>query len=479
MGNWLLMSQSDSRRRLFISLYLAHLVVPLLIFLDVVLAWVFPTGLAAFNAPPKFWYSFGTTGQFAIVVSGMWLIAAVTALILTTQFRLFDVKRLYGPLVAMYSFLIILGVLEGGLQIVSLGGSQPALWPPGEEALVEPDTTLLPGIQGAGAFTGNDVGLRGPDYPKSDDVFKIITVGGSTTESLYLDDTEEWAHLIMDNLNLNQDNVDVWIGNAGQSGRNTIDHLELLRVLPVLSESDLLVFLVGINDLQPSLSLEGASTQELLEMNAANFRLQILNGGRRLRPPRPYFKRSELFFFLKRSSAGIIDEIVPASILTRLGVGPGVYLRERREQRASTREVAMPDLDLGLLEYRQRLLLLAGECRSRQLRCLFVTQPSMWRDDLPAYERSLLSFGWVRGVDKPIGYVSVSDLAIAMDMYNQELLDLCFEEALECYDLAADVPKDTAAFYDDIHFNENGARIVADSLTEYLLQTPPFSKLAP
>jgi len=378
-----------------------------------------------------------------------------------------------------FSFLILLGIFEAGLQITSAGDNEPALWPPGQEALLEPDPKLVPGIFGPGTFTGNDVGLRGLDYPVDDSVFKIIAVGGSTTESLYLDDTEEWTRVLSDRLNLKQDNVEVWSANAGQSGRNAIDHRELLSVLPVLDEADLLVFLVGINDLQPSFSMEGASTQRFLDLNAVEFIRQVQNGGKRQRPPRPYFKRTELFNLLKRSSAGIIDDIAPASVLTRFGVGPGGFFEAKREQRASADIAALPDLTIGLQEYRERLAMLADECDNRELRCLFVTQPSMWRADLSEYEKSLLWFGWVRGTDEPLGYVSVSDLAIAMDRYNQTLLDLCEDEGLECFDLAEVVPKDITSFYDDVHFNESGSRIVADSLSEYLLSTSPFSTTKP
>jgi len=74
---------------------------------------------------------------------------------------------------------------------------------------------------------------------------------------------------------------------------------------------------------------------------------------------------------------------------------------------------------------------------------------------------------------------SISDLAIAMDSYNEALIELCSEEGLECYDLTANVPKDTTAFYDDVHFNESGARIVAGAISDYLLQQPPFMVQTP
>ena len=109
----------------------------------------------------------------------------------------------------------------------------------------------MPGISGQAIFTGNDVGLRGPAFPTTGGVFKVITVGGSTTESLFLDDSEEWPHLIMENINAKTQDIPVWVGNGGQSGRNTLDHLALVQVLPVINKADLLIFMVGLNDMQP------------------------------------------------------------------------------------------------------------------------------------------------------------------------------------------------------------------------------------
>ena len=67
------------------------------------------------------------------------------------------------------------------------------------------------------------------------------------------------------------------------------------------------------------------------------------------------------------------------------------------------------------------------------------------------------------------GYVSAPELGRAMAAYNQVLLAVCREDQLECYDMAAAIPKDTSAFSDESHYNDNGARLVADYLAERLL----------
>jgi hypothetical protein len=66
-----------------------------------------------------------------------------------------------------------------------------------------------------------------------------------------------------------------------------------------------------------------------------------------------------------------------------------------------------------------------------------------------------------------------------MDLYNRRLIETCGQSGLDCYDLASVVPKDTSALFDDCHFNEQGARIVADRLSQYLLSRSPFAGTDP
>lgn len=470
-------SKSERIPKALLIAYLVHLSVPLFFLLDVTLAWRFPSNVNSFSAPTQWWVDFGTTGQLVFVASAAWLTLGLLFLGAVQGLRLISWRRLQEPMVSIYVAILTLLLVELGLNVIPPGDQNPALWPLGQEALLRPDPKLMPGVQGSARFTGNDVGLRGPKFPTdSGNVYKIVTIGGSTTESLYLDDSEEWPHLLMEELNGRGSGIVTWVANGGQSGRNTVDHLELIRALPVLSDVELLIFMVGINDLNPTLSFAGGPTQGAIEAKAAQFRDQVLNGGRRLRPSRPYFKRTELFELAKRSSARLLEKFSPSAGLGWLGVGPGSYIAEKRQQRAAAATVPLPDLEIGLEEYRGRIRAIAAECRLRGLRCLFLTQPTMWRENLNPEESSLLWFGWVRRESQKPGYLSVADLATAMGAFNQELLSVCTQDGLECFDLASKVPKDTSAFYDDAHFNESGVRIVADQLAGYLSSRPPFGE---
>jgi GDSL-like Lipase/Acylhydrolase family len=338
-------------------------------------------------------------------------------------------------------------------------------YPPGK---VEFDFTRAHtlGVSPKVTFTVNAMGLRGPMPPQVGKVYRIITIGGSTTECIAQDDSLEWPHLLMVELNQRQKGLPVWVGNAGVSGLNTVDHAFCLRRLPVLRQADLLIFLIGVNDLAAALVFNGAPTQAVLEDRAELFAEHAPPGVSRVRGllhrswllglVRNSLKRLSQMVFLWRSEEGVS---IGASLSGR-AAGPVLPL---------------PDLRVALEEYAQRVRTLEQQCRQYYRRCVFLTQPTMWRAGMSAAEQSLLYSGGVGDNGVIRGYVSAPELARAMAAYNQVMLAVCREDQLECYDMAAAIPKDTSAFSDESHYNDNGTRLVAHYLAERLLASPPLN----
>jgi len=421
------------------------------------------------------WSSFGTVNQLVLVACTIWILIGLGLFVWSQLFKQFPLIRLQKPVVSAYALIISLAIIELFLTFAPGENPKPALWPPGREILLEPNPEDYPGVTGSVTFRGNNVGLRGPDLPLGETIYKIVTIGGSTTQNLVLDDTETWTYLLADGLNERNPRFPVWSGNGGQSGRNTVDHLALMESLPIVAEADLLIFLIGMNDLLAALAYEGDSSNEPLQGIADRLYNQVLKGGGWVRPIFPLFKHFELYEIFSSSKPAEFLSLVPANVLGQLRIGTGSYINEQRQRRAEGPIVALPNLEIGLKEYEQRVLALSRTCREFGTRCLFLTQPSIYRATLSQAERSLLWFGRVGLIDDPKGFVSSGDLRRAMEKYNSFLLNICKKNNLVCYDLASQVPKNTSAFYDDMHFNESGAQIVADNLTEYLHSKPPFS----
>jgi len=439
-------------------LYWAQLSLPLLLIVDVLAARILG------------YVHFGLLESDTIVLTGsvLWLSVGLTMLVCSRDRERF-LRRASGPLTSLYMLFFCVLLLEGGARLVLPRAPRlPSLRPPGTRVVYDADSQQTPGIAGRKTFTVDEVGLRGPSFPTTSYVYKIITVGGSTTECAALDDSEEWPHLVMEELNAAGNNEKVWIGNAGVSGHTTADHLVLLETLPVFQKVNMVVFLIGVNDLEPAMAFSGEPLQSHLEHQAELVRQSLLAGGT-WEYRFPLYKHLAVFRIGRKAGT-----VIAAKLRSDSAQQKWMDLSKLRQRRADARRIPIPRLENGLAGYRDRVSRLARQCRVLQLRCLFLTQPTIWRNDLSAEEQRMLWWGYVGRWDGPKGYAPAGDLAAGMDRFNRELLGVCKQDGLECFDLAAQVPKSRFAFYDDQHFSAEGARIVSRALTDYLLSRPPF-----
>ncbi len=120
-----------------------------------------------------------------------------------------------------------------------------------------------PGPMGDSAFRTNALGLRDDDIvaPKPPGVFRILCVGGSTTEEGPAN-ARTYPNLLESMLNESFGEVEVDVVNCGISGINSDGHVGKLPLYLSL-EPDLLLLYMGVNDamlvlLYPDSSLEAA-----------------------------------------------------------------------------------------------------------------------------------------------------------------------------------------------------------------------------
>jgi hypothetical protein len=189
----------------------------------------------------------------------------------------------------------------------------------------------------------------------------------------------------------------------------------------------------------------------------------------------PWFKRLALYHLAR------LVKVTLEQSRTRLAQDPiGAVYPTWRAHRAGAARVwdTLPDLDPALREYRSNLEAMVGIAEERNVRLIYLTQPTLWRDDLTTDEEAALWLGGVGDFQTEPGheYFSAGALAIGMDAFNETLLDVCHASGAECVDVASALPKDLSVFYDDVHFTERGSLLVAQSVAEYLRQRPPYSQ---
>ena len=368
-----------------------------------------------------------------------------------------------------------LGVAELAARSAFPGADAFYLYPPDLKRVFLPTVKILPGIGERSRFETNSLGLRG-DEPPAGEAYRILAVGGSTTQCAFVDQPESWPVRLNDLLAANEAGLPVWVINAGRSGFTSRRHVIQLRHLLEQGDGngndfDAVLLLAGVNDLANR--LEYGDEEPPLEdltwqgVKTAKCFTHV--------PPEyddlhPVLGRLGLFRMFKALE---LRSSMPAE--ERVGNN---YKLWRRNRRSASRMVdTLPDLERALEAYRTNLVECAEIAREHGARLVLIDQPSIWRADLPETAHKIL---WLGGIgdyqhEEGLPYYSIEALAEGMRLYNETLHQVAAEAGLESIRLAEQLPRDPLHFYDDVHFNTQGSIKVAEVIAKQLLETPPFS----
>jgi lysophospholipase L1-like esterase len=362
------------------------------------------------------------------------------------------------------------GVLASELA-TRLGSPERSLiWRPGPGRTLHPDPNHLPGVQGPARFEVGSLGLRArPLEPGAE--LRIVALGGSTTECVALDTDEAWPALLGGLLERAL-GIPTWVGNGGRSGLRARHHvLQAREVIASVPDVDVIVLTAGLNDLLEHL---GAPDRAL------DWRADPVEGVRVLYqafevPARPragpLLERLELVRRARLARVALGRMRVPRATLEAEVDGRSVVAQRAARAAATELHDDLPPLEPALSRYRADLRDVARAAAEGGVTLVLVTQPALWAADLaPAYERLLwmgVAGRVVRG-ESAGAYYTPAALARGLRAFNRATLEVCAEAGLPCVDLAGRVPRDTTAFYDDVHFNEAGARLVARRLADEL-----------
>jgi len=324
-----------------------------------------------------------------------------------------------------------------------------------------PDSSIFPGIHGASVFKTNKYGIRGREITAMD-TLKILTVGGSTTECLYLDQSETWQTLLENKMNENIFQKKVWVGNIGKSGLTSFDNfIQLKFSFSNLPKIDVLMVMVGINDMLAFIAkdkknafihdneiIRDSIVPKVFARYPKSGALSIIKNSRLYRLVRNVYVQIKFNDVIQNDSGK-------------------VYNKWRANKKKSKRIIDHPpDLRVGLDEYEKNIDSIITIMTNRVKKIIFLSQASIWRSDLTKYEINLLWMGGKGDYQKTPGqeYYSVNVLGHCIELFNNKLKEICLRRNVELIDICQNIPKDTSAFYDDVHFNENGARILANLL---------------
>jgi hypothetical protein len=394
------------------------------------------------------------------------------------KFRsIFNRENLARLLLVVLGVFLALVACEYGLRfyLSATGSSKYCVWPPNMLKVSTPVPGTMPGITNVARFQTNSEGLRG-DEMSAGPQYRILAIGGSTTECMLIDQEKAWPGALQSRLK-SLGRQDVWVGNAGKAGMSTREHyMHMKYLLPQLPGIDAIVILAGCNDFMRRL-IEDEKYDPLFLDHYAAWEPRLIRGA---------FSETPYYPGKYRFRTGYYDETAIGSLYKKFLYvrsqrdlkqdEQGVFFVRLREKRQEALEVVerLPDLAPALGEYRRNVNTLIDMAQARSIRIIFVTQPFLWKPGMTPEEQNLLWMGWIESL-KSRRYYSAEALSNGMDRYNRVLMEVCRERGVECIDLAGRLPKDTTIFFDDVHFNENGSLRAAEVIYGYLKATKPFS----
>jgi len=337
--------------------------------------------------------------------------------------------------------LLVMSLTPAGL----LQGDYRTL-PANMDLTIEVSSQSLPGVEGAQRITTDAKGFRtGNRVIDYDDEapYRIFAIGASTTEQSYIDDGQTWTRLLEGRLNAVASRP-VEVINTGVAGLRLVHHLATQDHIEDL-RPDLVVFLPGVNDWNHQITAHFDRDQRFRSPLSDRLRFR--------------FQRSVVFTFYQ--------------IYIALPQRSKLVVRDAHftamDDRKSRPDVVQYSPEAVSEDFAQGMASLVERCDAGSYRCLLLTQPTAYYTGAPAAVTQ-----YFRLTPPGRSYtLDLDSLVRVSGFYNDYVRDLAAKHALALCDLDAVVPKGTEAFYDDVHFNTNGARIVAQAMTDCIVDLMP------
>ena len=111
-------------------------------------------------------------------------------------------RKMVDVAILLVACLLALGVSEIALRLLIPDTEQYYVHRPGSGTVFLPDTSIIRGVQGPSQFRINDQGVRGRHLDPQVDEYRILTIGGSTTELLLMDEPRTWPAMVEQSLSM-------------------------------------------------------------------------------------------------------------------------------------------------------------------------------------------------------------------------------------------------------------------------------------
>ena len=286
------------------------------------------------------------------------------------------------------------------------------------------------------------------DYKnKSDNSFRAIAIGASTTEEEGLDENKIWTNLLINKIKLHEQNkLDNYeIINMGVGGLRIIHHYFALKRNFKL-KPDLVIFLTGINDW----NYHVVHREKKFVFNYYEYNFD--------------FKKSLIFKFITNVNKSLKKKLYkPKKEINKKVIEKNKYedliTKQTNFKKKIKKEINFRPNNV-YYEYNYWLNTIIKFCKKNKVNCLFVDQPTLYKDSINLDLRENL---WINPpfVDYKINF---DDNVYIANFYNKFLKDKVEEHSLNFCKISDKIPANKENFIDDAHFTPEGSKLVAQNI---------------
>jgi lysophospholipase L1-like esterase len=292
-------------------------------------------------------------------------------------------------------------------------------------------------------FTTNNLGFRGDSLiiPKPANEYRVFLVGGSTAECFYLDDSKSIDHVLQEELQQLTDSLTVKVYNAGRSADATPEHIAMLSHRIVYLQPDVIILFAGLNDF-----IKSVQGYDYLHLQKTD-----LHAG----------KHDWLFSFqlVRRFYNAFKSKTVREKReIIKLATNYKELVEIQNKVEVSS---AIPKANSE--PYRVNLNSITGICTMNAIPLVFMTNATTWNSQV---DEQTKRYQWMR-LCNGVNY-SEQNMDNGLNAFNDIMRQTSTAHGIPLLDLAKTLPKSADYFYDDCHFNINGASIAGKQLADLM-----------
>lgn len=300
-------------------------------------------------------------------------------------------------------------------------------------------------------FRIDENGFLLPHNTHIDPDYKIVFIGGSTTECMYVLENNRFPYL-SGNLLEEKTGFKINSYNSGAAGNTSIHSLEILlnKIIPM--NPDIVMIKHAIND------------YSILAYDHTYWPVETTRSG--LITINDYFPKrpkETLWWHFK----GLIRMTIP-NIYQRLNL-----IKESLNQQTTASEpfdewsgrrhmIKDRDFEFMKKEYKWALQMLVTTCKSRDIVPVLLTQANRIKDNPDTVVLKSLEKTLKNGI-------SYDTFKYEYDTFNQVVRDVAKSNGIPLIDLANLVPQDKKYMYDIMHYNDTGSIFTAEIISDQLI----------